>query len=172
MIWIFGFGSLMFGEWHSEFKCVVRQRATLLGYQRAFNKKSVVNWGDQQNPGVTLNLSAREDSKCEGVAFAFEDDSRAALLDYLRRREGCPPTPISMLLADGESVRGLTYVYTGKNLVGSGTSVTELAVLVRKASGTSGKARDYVRKTFEELKAAGIEDPVVTDFWRAVEGNG
>lgn len=43
MIWIFGFGSLTFDGWQAEFGCLSYQRATLHGYRRAFNKKSVVN---------------------------------------------------------------------------------------------------------------------------------
>ena len=37
-MWIFGYGSLMWDGWESEFVCQERAMATLSGYRRAFNK--------------------------------------------------------------------------------------------------------------------------------------
>ncbi|SCB21917.1 cation transport protein ChaC [Bradyrhizobium yuanmingense] len=170
MIWIFGFGSLTFDGWQSEFGCLSLQRATLHGYRRAFNKKSVVNWGTEKNPGVTLNLKRASGERCEGVAFEFSGDERTsmALLSYLRKREACTPTSLRVELADGRAVQALTYIYNGRNLFDRSKSVAELAALVVKASGTSGSAIDYVKRNFEGLRAAGLEDAAVTELWEAL----
>ena len=118
MVWVFGFGSLTFDGWQSKFGCVGYQRATLLGYRRAFNKKSVVNWGTKENPGVTLNLEPFNDAKCDGVGFEFRDDGqKSALLRALRRREACDPSVLRVQLADGRSVEALIYIYEGSNLL-------------------------------------------------------
>lgn len=171
MVWVFGYGSLTFDGWQSEFGCVGHQRATLLGYRRAFNKKSVVNWGTKENPGVTLNLESLDGAKCEGVGFEFPDDGKkTALLYALRKREACDPTMLQVQLADGRSVEALVYIYAGANLLDPATSVAEKAEMVYKARGTSGSAVDYVSANYEGLKAAGFEDQAVTELWEAVVG--
>lgn len=169
MVWVFGFGSLTFDGWQSKFGCVGYQRATLLGYRRAFNKKSVVNWGTKENPGVTLNLEPFNDAKCDGVGFEFRDDGqKSALLRALRRREACDPSVLRVQLADGRSVEALIYIYEGSNLLDPATSAAEKAGMIYKAQGTSGSAIDYVRKNFECLRSAGVEDQAITEFWEAV----
>src|SRR5262245_37120950 len=108
----------MFDGWQSKFGCLDQQRATLFGYRRAFNKKSVVNCGTKYNPGITLNLERAEGGKCEGVSFEFGDDGKiSALLAYLKRREGCQPTSLPVQLAEGRTVEALAYIYDGPNLV-------------------------------------------------------
>lgn len=172
MVWIFGFGSLTFDGWQSQFGCLSQQRAILPGYRRVFNKKSVVNWGTKENPGVTLNLEQAAGAKCEGVGFEFSDEpkSLAALLAYLQKREGCPPTARCIELAEGRVVEALAYVYEGPNLLRT-ASITEKAALIAKAKGKSGSAVDYVRGNFEGLQKAGLEDPVVTELWEAVRAS-
>ncbi|WP_354124402.1 gamma-glutamylcyclotransferase [Bradyrhizobium sp. LA6.10] len=78
MVWVFGFGSLTFDGWQAEFGCLSHQRATLHGYRRAFNKKSVVNWGSEENPGITLNLRSAPGDKCgiRGKAATDSDGRR------------------------------------------------------------------------------------------------
>lgn len=170
MIWVFGFGSLTFDAWQSEFGCLSHQRATLQGYRRAFNKKSVVNWGTEKNPGVTLNLERAPGQRCEGVVFEFlsDEQSSTALISYLRKREGCPPTSLPVELANGRAVDALTYIDDGLNLYDRSKSLAELAALVRKASGTSGSAVDYVKRNFEGLRAERLKDAAVTELWEAI----
>lgn len=130
----------------------------------------MVNWGSEKDPGITLNLKLAPRERCEGVGFEFSDDERtlSALLSYLRKREACPPTSLRVELADGRIVEALTYIYGGRNLIDPSKSVDELAELIRKASGTSGSAIDYVKRNFEGLRAAGLEDAAVTELWEAI----
>ena len=169
MVWVFGFGSLTFDGWQSKFGCLGHQRATLFEYRRAFNKKSVRNWGTKANPGITLNLEQVDGAMCEGVAFEFPDDARGTLLDALRQREACDPTTLQIQLADGRPVEALVYIYDGENLIDPDVGILERVRLVRKARGTSGSAVDYVRRNFEGLQAAGLQDQAVTDLWKAVQ---
>ncbi len=125
--------------------------------------------GHKDNPGITLNLERAEGGKCDGVSFEFADDSRTStLLAYLRKREACAATTLPIQLADGQSVEALTYIYEGPNLIDPATTIAPRAALVGKASGTSGSAIDYVRRNFEGLRAAGLEDKAVTELWEAV----
>lgn len=173
LVWIFGFGSLTFDGWQSQFGCLSQQRAILLGYRRVFNKKSVVNWGTKENPGITLNLERGPGAKCEGVGFEFSDEpkSLAALLAYLQKREGCPPTTHGIQLAEGRIVEALAYVYEGPNLLRTTNNIAEKAALIANAKGKSGSAVDYVRMNFEGLQKAGLEDPAVTELWEAVRAS-
>lgn len=72
-MWIFGYGSLMWGGWEATYGCTERLWADLAGYRRAFNKKSVENWGMPQSPGLTLNFLARP------IAAAAEMTSTRAM---------------------------------------------------------------------------------------------
>ncbi|WP_354115955.1 gamma-glutamylcyclotransferase [Bradyrhizobium sp. LA7.1] len=169
MVWVFGYGSLTFDGWQSKFDCVGHQRATLLGYRRTFNKKSVRNWGTRESPGITLNLERFEGARCEGVGFEFPDKGQKVLLDALLDREACGPTELQVQLADGRSVKALVYIYyERRNLLDPATNAAEKAEMIHKARGTSGSAVDYVRRNFEGLQAVGLEDQAVTELWEAV----
>jgi glutathione-specific gamma-glutamylcyclotransferase len=174
LVWVFGYGSLTFDGWQSKFGCVGHQRATLLGYRRTFNKKSVRNWGTKENPGITLNLEPFDGARCEGVGFEFPDDGQIPiLLDALRDREACDPTVLRIQLADGRSVEARVYIYEGQtNLLDPATSAAEKAEMIYKARGTSGSAMDYVMRNFEGLQAVGLEDQAVTELWEAVAVRG
>jgi glutathione-specific gamma-glutamylcyclotransferase len=170
VVWVFGFGSLTFDGWQSEFGCAGSQRATLRGYRRTFNKKSVVNWGTKENPGITLNLEPFDGASCEGAAFEFPDNDKIpVLLRALRKREACDPTDLQVLLADGRSVDAKVYIYEGVNPLGSTISTAKKAEMILKARGTSGSALDYVRRNFEGLHDVGLDDPAVTELWQAVQ---
>lgn len=170
LVCVFGFGSLTFDGWESEFGCIGSQRATLRGYRRTFNKKSVRNWGTAENPGITLNLEPFDGGQCEGVGFEFPGDVQVpVLLRALRKREGCYPTDLQIQLADGRSVEAKVYIYEGINLLDPATSPAEKAAMVLKAQGTSGSALDYVRRNFEGLHDVGLDDHAVTELWDAVQ---
>ena len=60
MTYIFGYGSLM---WNPRFPYIKAYKNTvLLGYHREYNKKSVREWGTEENPAPTLGLE--EDGEC------------------------------------------------------------------------------------------------------------
>lgn len=168
-MWIFGYGSLMFDGWEAKYGCTECLWADLAGYRRAFNKKSTLNWGTKQSPGLTLNLAPGKDASCRGMAFAFKGEGDAKpMLEYLRGREACDPAQLPVRLEDGQNVSALVYIYTGKNLLGDGVTLAEKVAMVLKAKGKTGASRDYVRDTFKELEDIGIDDPAVTELWEAV----
>jgi len=172
-IWVFGYGSLMYDGWETEYGCTERKTADLPGYRRAFNKKSVKNWGTKEAPGLTLNLEAAKDASCRGVAFCFAGGEAAkSMLDALDDREACEAVELPVTLEGGRSVPAFVYIYTGKNLLDERVTLKDKAAMVIKATGRSGTNRDYVRQTFEDLKGVGIDDPAVTELWNAVKQAG
>lgn len=160
--WIFGYGSLMWDGWESEFVCQERAIATLSGYRRAFNKLSVANWGTKEAPCPTLNLEQDRDASCQGMAFAFGPSDKDAILARLQKREGksFTLTPLSVWLSDGMQVEACTPLYSGRNLR-SDLNLDDQVRMVRAARGTSGSGIDYVKGIAERLDALGIDDPAV-----------
>lgn len=61
-MWVFGYGSLIWGGWENSFDCRQRVSAELPGFRRAFNKPSVRNWGGK---GVSMSdAQSRGGARC------------------------------------------------------------------------------------------------------------
>ncbi len=160
-MWVFGFGSLMWGGWHQEHDSLGTKKAKLNGYCRRFNKGSTLNWGTKHQPGPTLNIVMRDGSSCQGVAFQFSEEKSNTVLEYLRHREGKAFEPVAceVILDDGQTVAALVFIYRGKNILEN--SNKELAEMAMVAEGKDGKCVDYVLNVDKKLKAHGIEDSEV-----------
>jgi cation transport protein ChaC len=172
-MWIFGYGSLMFAGWESDYGCTERKWADLVGYQRVFNKKSVKNWGTKHCPGLTLNLQESAMAACRGIAFAFEDhtsDSQG-ILNHLAKREACQPRSLTIRLEDGRNVLAFAYIYNGKTVLDPNAPLVERADMVVRAKGKSGICVEYVRRIFEGLARIGLDDPKVTELWEGVKNH-
>lgn len=170
-MWVFAFGSLMADGWENQFNSIARSAARLDGYRRSFGKFSVGNWGTKKHPGVTLILEPAAEAVCHGVAFEFEGQAMSdAMRQYLRGREACDPTLLPLELTDGQRVNAHAYVYAGKNLLPAGTTLDEkVAIILKSERGEKGTGVDYVRNAFADLEVAGVDDPVVTELWDAVQ---
>lgn len=82
---------------------------------------------------------------------------------YLTGREGRDfefPS-LEIRLDSGEGVTAIVPIYAGKNLI-SDVSADQLAAMILRASGKSGRCVDYVRKIAAQLDALGIRDEAVT----------
>lgn len=159
----------MWDGWETAFGCLRREKATLPGYQRDFNKASVKNWGTSKAPGPTLGLSPGDG--CVGLAFEFLEDSRSPVLDELRRREGSSfrIEEKDIRLASGGTVAAFVPVNdrSASTFIGD-RSLEERARLARVAKGTSGRCRDYVGNIRQKLVELGVHDPAVETFWALV----
>ncbi len=167
MMWVFGYGSLMWDGWETQRSCTRRVLADLLGYCRVFNKASVKNWGTKDTPCPTLNLSKVDSGVCRGVAFEFADNHKEELLSYLTAREGSAPREMSIRLEGNTEVSALVPFYEGKNLI-VGKPIAGIASLVTAAEGCHDTCLAYVKGIVEKLTELRIDDSVVTEFWRAV----
>ncbi|MCG8041301.1 MAG: gamma-glutamylcyclotransferase [Candidatus Thiodiazotropha endolucinida] len=162
-MWVFGYGSLMWDDWHTEFggKPV---KARLPDFRRRFNKASVKNWGTKTAPGPTLNIEGKNEASCVGMAFLFTDDKQSEILTYLQRREGksfgMEEYPI--VLQDGSHVTAFVPFYRGPNILDA--SVEQLVEMALQATGTSGRCSDYVQNIDRELASHGIDDEEVQRF--------
>jgi len=160
----------MFDGWEAAHCCIDRKWANLPGYRRSFNKKSVESRGTSKFPGLTLNLVPAEGAICRGVAFQFEDNDKTdKLLRLVARREACKGRELPVLINGGRAIKAWVYIYEGKNLVKEKTPPFERAAMVLTARGIRGSNFDYVKMIYEGLGGVGIDDPVVSEFWRIVK---
>jgi cation transport protein ChaC len=168
-MWVFGYGSLMWGGWETDRGCLHRVNGELRGYSRTFNKLSVRNWGTRSHPGPTLNLIA-SDSSCRGIAFEFPEARRAEIVAYLVRREGNNFTlnerPI--VLGGGATVTALVALYQGPNVIPP-TSASEVAAMALRAKGVSGSGADYIKGVADHIRELGIDDPAIDDLCLALD---
>lgn len=167
-MWIFGYGSLMWDDWEKEFNGSKIPNATLENYSRAFNKKSVRNWGSRKNPGPTLGLEPNKDSKCIGCAFKIPDENKEKALEYLKGREGksFELTQVEIELPSGAKVDAFTPINDPrKSTYIKNKDVTEIAEMVRNAEGKDGKCFNYVKNIHAQLEEMSIEDRSVNKLW-------
>jgi glutathione-specific gamma-glutamylcyclotransferase len=164
-MWVFGYGSLMGDGWEVGHGCVRQMRAELPGYQRAFNKASVRNWGTKANPCPTLNIIESVSSTCSGIAFEFPDSKAQKIRKYLLDREGkgFELRPLPIRIDGGSATDAVVPIYKGNNIL----PIHDLPTLGRKiigARGVSGSGVEYVQQVARELKKAGIDDQVVAEL--------
>jgi cation transport regulator ChaC len=169
MMWVFGYGSLMWDAWETEHGCTRRTVADLLGYRRIFNKASIRNWGTKDAPGPTLNLIKCDAGVCRGIAFQFPDNRKTEIFSVLEAREGrtFPLRELVVRLDDQSEISAFVPLYNGKNIV-EGKTLEEVAKLVLVASGTSGTCLSYINGIADKISTLGVHDPAVIDLWKAV----
>jgi len=165
-MWLFGYGSLMWDGWETEFGCRQRIAADLPGHSRVFNKKSLERWGTHDRPGLTLNLARA--GHCHGIAFAFDDAARSNIEAYLSARETCAATEVPVALAE-QTVGALTYIYDGPRLIEDGLSLEARAGMILAAEGVAGSSYAYIKGVRAHLAELGVSDPEVEALWTAVE---
>jgi len=166
-MWLFGYGSLMWDGWETDYGCVQRMPAHLPGHTRIFNKKSLERWGTRSRPGLTLNLT--RGGACRGAAFEFDDAAKPDIEDYLSARETCAATAVTVQLPDATEVDALTYIYDGPRLIEDGLSLQDRAAMILEAEGVAGSSYDYIRSVRVHLAALGVRDPEVEILWETVE---
>jgi cation transport protein ChaC len=156
--WVFAYGSLI---WNPGFAHAEMRPARLRGYHRRFCIRSTRYRGTPDAPGLVLGLD--RGGSCRGVAFLVPAERAAATLAYLDGRE--IPDPVyrrrllPVRLACGSPVRALTYVarrdWPGYCRLPAG----QVAAMIGRGHGTRGSNREYLLRTLDGLRAAGIVDP-------------
>jgi cation transport regulator ChaC len=174
-MWVFGYGSLMWDGWEAQFGGGRKERATLPGARRDFNKASWKNWGTREVPAPTLGLVLEPEANCVGFAFEFADAERDRVLATLREREGRSfrLEPKEIRLDSGEIVNAMVPVndLTRSTFIGN-HPIEARARLARTAVGSKGSGLSYVKNIRQKLQEVGIDDRSVEEFWeQVVSGN-
>jgi len=177
--WVFGYGSLMWDGWETNYGCMRKTLATLDGYRRTFNKASTKNRGTKEAPCPTLNLEQHASGTCTGMAFEFPQERSKDMLAYLAQREGkdFELENITVRLQDGVDVQAKMPLYKGVNVI-SGVTLQQKAAMVCRAAGSKSSGVEYVREIARLLARLNIDDAAVKELWHEVqkqsacEGNG
>ena len=149
----------------------MQQRVAVLdGYRRTFNKASTKNRGSKEAPCPTLNLERDLAGSCKGMAFEFPEAHAGDLLAYLAKREGKDflLDRLTVRLEDDAELQVYVPVYHGENLVSTST-LAEKVAMVRNAAGKMSSCADYVKQIAAMLADLGIDDPAVSELWRALQ---
>lgn len=170
-MWVFGYGSLMWDGWETQYGCTRRERAALPGFQRDFNKASRENRGSHEQPCPTLGLNVDDAAICEGLAFELSEVERDRVVDYLKKREGMSfrLEEMDVSLQSGMRVRALVPVNDPARSTYIGAQpLRDRTRMAKAAQGSKGACRDYVKNIREKLQELGITDSAVESFWSAM----
>ncbi|MGI4812929.1 MAG: gamma-glutamylcyclotransferase [Janthinobacterium lividum] len=155
--WVFGYGSLI---WNPGLPLAESCRASVRGYHRGLYLWSRVNRGTVERPGLVLGLD--RGGSCHGMALRVAADDRRASLDALWRREmamgSYRPAWLPCYLADGRRVSALAFVMRRDAAAYAGRLAPEVVQAASSACGRYGSTLDYIVRTVEALRAAGIRD--------------
>lgn len=173
IMWVFGYGSLMWDGWEVKRGCTKKEQATLQGYCRDFNKASVKYWGSSSTMCPTLGLVRSVDAVCVGTAFEFPDAQRDRITEYLREREGLDFDLVDkeILLNSGATVVARLPLNkpSAATFIGN-MPLKERAALASVAKGSKGACLDYVKNIRNKLAELNISDTAVGQFGAAVSG--
>ncbi len=114
MIWIFGYGSLV---WRPDFEYAERHRADLGGWSRRFWQASTDHRGVPERPGIVVTLVPDPEAVTVGVVYGLRPEVATPImgaLDY-RERGGYSRESVDVTLADGRVVEALVYRGTAEN---------------------------------------------------------
>jgi cation transport regulator ChaC len=156
--WIFGYGSLVF---RAGF--VHRRRAPgwLHGFRRRLWQGSPDHRGTPEAPGRVATLVPDPGARVLGVAFEVDRSDLDDVLRTLDLREqaGYERLERPVLLLQGGVVEGVVYAAgpTNPSWLGPADPLA-IARHVDRASGPSGRNRDYVLRVAEVLRDLGVED--------------
>lgn len=170
-LWVFGYGSLMWDGWETQFQGICEGKAILRGYHRAFNKKSTRNWGTIKIPCPTLGLEKSNGAECVGLIFRFNNNQREAIVTYLNKREGpsFQLVEIEVFLEEGQKEMALMSINRSgrKSYIGN-INFNNLVDLVRKARGENGSCFEYIQSIYLKCKELEIEDKYIQRLWSGI----
>jgi cation transport protein ChaC len=158
-VWLFGYGSLI---WNPTIETTERRVARIEGWHRAFCLSTQAGRGSLDNPGLVLGLEPG--GSCVGVALRIAEDSAAAELTLLWRREmltgAYVPHWLDLLDEQGACFgTGLAFTVNpaGEHYAGD---LPEAEVIRRlaTAAGSLGSSADYLFRTCDGLRLCGVED--------------
>ena len=168
-LWVFGYGSVM---WRPGFAHLERRAGRVHGYHRSLCVWSWFHRGTQENPGLVLGLDVG--GSCHGIAYRIAAADKAAVADYLYRRElvtdGYQAILHQVYFAD-RSVTALAFRANRRHPQYAGKLAhDEAADTVRRAQGASGANPEYVASTVQQLQAMGIVDRALHQINALVRG--
>ena len=148
MLWLFGYGSLIF---KADFQFHRRKVASISGWERRFWQGSHDHRGTAHTPGRVVTLIESPGGVCHGMAYEISA-RQLAHLDY-REKNGYLRFMTSMKFEDRTTVDGLVYMATADNGAYLGPAPEqEIARQIMHSRGPSGSNRDYLLQLSDALR--------------------
>ena len=158
--WVFGYGSLM---WKPGFPHLARSPARLYGAHRQLCVYSFHHRGTQDMPGLVMGLD--RGGSCRGAAYQVAPEHWEDTVEYLRAREQVTMVyqeayvRLRVLEPEPRDVTALCYLVDRDHVQYAGNlSVEDQLKFVLQGVGHSGENPEYVVKTVEHMREAGIHD--------------
>ncbi|WP_197735789.1 gamma-glutamylcyclotransferase [Allostella humosa] len=168
--WLFAYGSLI---WNPTVHVVERRNARVEGWHRTFCLSTIAGRGTKDRPGLMLGLD--EGGSCQGIAYRLAEEGLEGELELLWRREMLAaayiPRWIDLLDEDGRRFGGaiaFTIDRTGDHYAG-GLADEMVVERLATATGSLGRAADYLFQTRDGLRACGMPDAELERLAAAVE---
>ena len=151
MIWIFGYGSLV---WRPNFDFIDRQPAKIYGWSRRFYQGSPDHRGTPQKLGRVVTLLPILNEECYGIAYAIDSHKRDEIFHYLDIREqgGYDLLETDIHLLSGNTVNGYVYTANDQNPFYLGpANLDQMATQILTSQGPSGTNLEYFTKLYDAL---------------------
>ena len=148
VIWLFGYGSLIF---KADFPYTERRPATIQGWERRFWQGSHDHRGTAKSPGRVVTLIENQESVCHGIAYQITADNLGHL-DF-REKNGYLRFTTTLIFNDQSGEDGLVYIATADNEAFLGpASERKIAQQITISAGPSGSNVDYILNLAEALR--------------------
>jgi glutathione-specific gamma-glutamylcyclotransferase len=169
MIWLFGYGSLI---WRPDLPYRARRAARITGWARRFWQASWDHRGTPESPGRVVTLVESTGTVLWGAAYAIDAAEWPHVLAALEHREqaGYRRLVLTAGLAVAETAGDVVEEVPVEIFIGSTDrrefigpeSLDVTAAIVRTSRGPSGANVDYVLRLEQALDTLGARDPDVT----------
>jgi len=137
-----------------------RRAARVFGYHRSLCVWSWFHRGTQDKPGLVLGLDVG--GSCHGIAYRVAEPEKAAVADYLYRRELVTDGYQALLHPahlGGQTVTALTFRANRDHPQYAGRLDHQHAAdVVRAGHGASGANPEYLASAVQQLQQMGIPD--------------
>ena len=173
-VWVFGYGSLMWDGWETQFQGTCKGKAILKGYHRSFNKKSTKNWGIRDHPCPTLGLEKVNGAECVGLVFKFNSNQREVIEAYLKKREGKSFKLVELEVELEDRQKEMVLISINRperSTYINNTDFNTLVNMVRNASGIVGSCFEYIQNIHNRCKELEIKDEYVETMWGAINND-
>jgi cation transport regulator ChaC len=157
VIWLFGYGSLIF---KADFQYAERRPAMIQGWERRFWQGSHDHRGTENSPGRVVTLIENQGSVCHGMAYQITADNLGHL-DY-REKNGYLRFSTTLTFKDRPEEEGLVYIATADNEAFLGHAPERMiARQIATSAGPSGTNIDYLLRLADALRELNAVDPHV-----------